>query len=255
MQRRHILILGGTADARAIVAQLAGDPSLRVTTSLAGRTLNPIVPDGDVRTGGFGGAEGLARWLTENHVALLIDATHPFAARISANAQAAAQRTGIDFLILDRPAWTPVAGDNWTEVDTMADAASALGATSRRVFLAIGRQEVAPFDAFRQHAYIVRSVEPIETGLLTGATLLLDRGPFNEAAERRLLEEHHIDVLVTKNSGGKATYGKIAAARALGLPVIMVRRPAPPVASAFAAVDDLVAAAHRSLALTRDRGE
>ena len=252
---RHVLILGGTADARAIAARLAENASLRVTTSLAGRTKSPMAIAGDLRIGGFGGADGLAQWIAQNQVDLLIDATHPFAARISANAREAAGRAVVPLLVFERPAWARVAGDDWIEVGTVADAAAMLGLEPRRVFLAVGRQEVEPFDAFRQHSYVVRSVEPIADGLLPGATRLLDRGPFDEAAERRLLEHHRIDVVVAKNSGGEATYGKIAAARALGLPVAMVRRPAPPQAGAFHDIEALVAAAHRALALPKDRGE
>ena len=252
---RHLLILGGTADARAIAARLAADTSLRVTTSLAGRTKNPMTISGDVRTGGFGGADGLAQWIAQNQVDLLIDATHPFAARISANAREAAGRAAIPLLVFERPAWTRIAGDDWTDAATAAEAASMLGPDPKRVFLAVGRQEVEPFDAFRQHAYVVRSVEPIADGLLPGATRVLDRGPFDEAAERRLLEDHRIDVVVAKNSGGDATYGKIAAARALGLPVVMVRRPAPSLPGAFRDIEALVEAAHRALALPNERGE
>lgn len=252
---RHVLILGGTADARAIAAQLTTDASLRVTTSLAGRTKSPAAIAGDVRTGGFGGADGLAHWIAQNQVDLVIDATHPFAARISANAREAADRTGVPLLAFERPAWTPVAGDDWTDAATVADAAALIGADPKRVFLAVGRQEVEPFDAFWQHVYVVRSVEPIEDRLLPGATRLLDRGPFDEAAERRLLEDHRIDVIVAKNSGGDATYGKIAAARALGLPVVMVRRPAPPLLGAYHDIGALVEAAHRALALPKERGE
>lgn len=252
---RHVLILGGTADARAIAARLAADTSLRVTTSLAGRTQNPVAPAGNVRIGGFGGADGLARWIGESGVDLLIDATHPFAARISANAREAAERTGIPLLAFERPAWMRVTGDNWTDAVTMTEAASMLGPDPKHVFLAVGRQEVEPFDAFRQHAYVVRSVEPIADGLLPGATRVLDRGPFDETAEKRLLEDHRIDIVVAKNSGGDATYGKIAAARALGLPVVMVRRPAPPTPGAFHDIEALVEAAHRALALPKERGE
>jgi precorrin-6A/cobalt-precorrin-6A reductase len=220
----RILILGGTGEARALAGRLAAR-GFGVTLSLAGRTRAPALPDCDVRVGGFGGAEGLAAYLRGERVAVLVDATHPFARRISANARAAAERAGVPLLVLARPPWVAVPGDRWTEVTDMAGAAAALGAVPRRVFLAIGRQEVAAFRAAPQHRYLVRSVEPAAEGdMPDGAVGILARGPFDVAAEARLLRAHGIEVVVAKNSGGDATYGKIAAARALGLPVVMVAR-------------------------------
>lgn len=225
----RILILGGTTDARQLAGRLALRADLSVTLSLAGRTENPVEQGVPVRTGGFGGAHGLAAYLKETRADLLIDATHPYAARISANAAQAARQAGVPILALRRPGWEPVAGDRWTLVDTVADAVQALGAASRRTFLALGRQEVGAFEAAPQHHYLIRSVDPVEPKLaVPDATYLLARGPFREADERALLVEHGIDVIVSKNSGGEATYGKIAAARALGIEVIMVRRPALP---------------------------
>lgn len=226
MIRPHILILGGTGDARNLAAKLAIDGVTRVTLSLAGRTKTPLDQSVTTRTGGFGGADGLMRFIAEAKVDLLVDATHPFAAQISRNAWAAAQVAGTPMVALDRPPWTRMEGDNWTEVDDMQAAADALGAEPKRVFLTIGRQELAPFARHPQHLYLVRSIEPAHV-TLPNATTLLDRGPFDEAAEEALMRAHAVDLLVTKNSGGAATYGKIAAARRLGLPVIMVRRPAP----------------------------
>jgi len=198
-----------------------------VTLSLAGRTRAPLLPDCALRVGGFGGAEGLARALDDAD--LLVDATHPFAARISAHARAAAAATGTPLLALDRPPWQPVPGDRWTRVPDMAAAAAALGPARRRVFLAIGRQEVAAFRDAPQHAYLIRSVEPPDPAdLPPDSQTLLARGPFAEPAERALLATSRIETLVAKNSGGAATYGKIAAARALGLPVVLVDRPPGP---------------------------
>lgn len=254
MTKPHVLILGGTAEARAIAARLALRPDVRVTSSLAGRTERPLVPAGALRTGGFGGADGLARWIAENGVALVVDATHPFAARISANARAAAAAAGVPLVAHERPAWARLPGDRWIDADDVRHAAELLGSAPRRVFLALGRQELAPFDACRQHRYVVRSVEPIPDAILPGATRLLARGPFDEAAERDLLVRHRIECVVAKNSGGSATHAKIAAARALALPVVMVRRPAPPAPGTVASVAEAIEAIHQALPPAAARG-
>lgn len=200
---------------------------LRVTLSLAGRTEQPLPQAGEVRRGGFGGADGLADWLGANAVDLMVDATHPFARHISENADAAARKSGVALLGLARPPWSPVEGDRWIDAGDIAQAAALLPGEPKTVFLAIGRQELAPFRAFPQHSYIVRSVDPVAPEQqLAGARYILDRGPFAEDGERALMTAHGVELVVAKNSGGAATYGKIAAARALGLPVVMVRRPA-----------------------------
>lgn len=252
---KHILILGGTADAR----QLAGKLATRhdVTLSLAGRTENPVAQGVPVRVGGFGGAEGLAAYLIENRIDLLVDATHPYAARISANAAEAAKLTGIPAIALRRPAWERQPGDRWTLVESPAEAAALLGASPRKVFLALGRQELLPFEAAPQHAYVVRSVDPVEPPLaVPHADYILARGPFSEADDRALLEAHSIDAIVSKNSGGQATYGKIAAARALGIEVFLISRPTLPDMPSGRSVDDVVALADHALGFTgaRNRG-
>ncbi|RVD13038.1 MAG: cobalt-precorrin-6A reductase [Mesorhizobium sp.] len=234
----RILILGGTTEARQLAGKLAARAS--VTLSLAGRTESPVAQGVPVRTGGFGGACGLADYLRKEPIDLLIDATHPYAAQISANAAQAARVAGVPILALRRPGWEPVEGDRWTEVITSGDAARALGLAPRRVFLALGRQEVAAFEAAPQHHYLVRSVDAIEPKLaVPDASYLLARGPFREAEERALLEKQRIDVVVSKNSGGEATYGKIAAARALGLEVVMIQRPVLPDVPAAESVEAL----------------
>ncbi|MEJ6784435.1 cobalt-precorrin-6A reductase [Aminobacter sp. Piv2-1] len=223
---KKVLILGGTTEARQLAAKLAARGDLDVTLSLAGRTENPVAQPVPVRVGGFGGAQGLADWLVEHNIDLMIDATHPYAARISANAAEAARIAGVPIFALRRPGWEPVDGDRWTLVDDGEEAVAALGDKARRVFLALGRQEVAAFETAPQHAYVIRSVDPIEPPLgVPDATYILARGPFAEADERALLEEQEIEVIVAKNSGGQATYGKIAAARELGIEVILFRRP------------------------------
>ncbi|MER9939847.1 cobalt-precorrin-6A reductase [Mesorhizobium sp. M0088] len=234
----RILILGGTTEARQLAGKLAARAS--ITLSLAGRTESPVAQGVPVRTGGFGGADGLADYLRKEPIDLLIDATHPYAAQISANAAQAARVAGVPILALRRPGWEPVEGDRWTEVITSGDAARALGLAPRRVFLALGRQEVAAFEAAPQHHYLVRSVDAIEPKLaVPDASYLLARGPFREAEERALLEKQRIDVVVSKNSGGEATYGKIAAARALGLEVVMIQRPVLPDVPAAESVEAL----------------
>ncbi len=252
---KRILILGGTTEARQLAEHLAQRSDLAVTLSLAGRTAAPSLQPVPVRIGGFGGAAGLAAWLGAEGIDLLIDATHPYAARISANAAAAADLAHVPLLALERPAWIAVDGDRWTEVADMPAAARALGAAPRRAFLALGRNELAPFAAAPQHFYLIRSVDPVEPPLtLPHVVYLTGRGPFEEADERRLLREHRIDVVIAKNSGGAATYGKIAAARVLGLPVILLARPARPQVAAAASVEEALARLDHALTPEAARG-
>ncbi|QPC92366.1 cobalt-precorrin-6A reductase [Mesorhizobium sp. INR15] len=251
----RILILGGTTEARQLAGKLDARADLSVTLSLAGRTENPVAQGVPIRSGGFGGADGLAVYLKENGTDLLIDATHPYAARISANASQAAHQAGVAMLALRRPGWEPVEGDRWTVVDSVADAVRALGATARHAFLALGRQEVAAFEAAPQHHYLIRSVDPVEPKLrVADAEYLLARGPFREADERVLLEHRGIDVVVSKNSGGEATYGKIAVARALGIEVVMVRRPTLPDVPSAETIEALAAMVDHVLEPEIERG-
>ncbi|MET3660732.1 cobalt-precorrin-6A reductase [Aquamicrobium ahrensii] len=251
----RILILGGTAEARQTAERLAAAPELHVTLSLAGRTENPVRQPVPVRIGGFGGAEGLARHLAEQRIELLIDATHPYAARISANAAEAAKRAGVPILALRRPGWRHGEGDRWTWADDVTDAVRALGAAPRRVFLSIGRQEVGVFAAAPQHFYLIRSVDPVEPPLaVPNAHYLLARGPFAVEAEHELLALHGVDAIVSKDSGGSASYGKIAAARTLGIEVIMIRRPELPQAPSTSTVGELVAKACAHFGLVAARG-
>lgn len=244
MMRHPVLILGGTTEARQLAERFSARGDLDVTLSLAGRTRAPAAQPVPVRVGGFGGAEGLATHLREKRVALLIDATHPYAAQISRNAAEAARMTGTPILALRRPPWVRDAGDRWREVDTVAEAVAALGERPRRVFLALGRQEVGPFEAAPRHRYLIRSVDPIEPPLAVAETRYITaRGPFGEAEERALLAAERIDAIVAKNSGGAATYGKIAAARSLGIEVVLIRRPGLPDVPAAETVDEAVAVA------------
>jgi precorrin-6A/cobalt-precorrin-6A reductase len=213
-----VLILGGTGEARRLAAALPG----RVISSLAGRVSDPRLPPGEVRVGGFGGVDGLVEWLRANDVTAVVDATHPFAARITANAVAATAVVGVPLLVLRRPGWTEQPGDDWRWVGSLAEAAADL--PGERVFLTTGRQDIGLF-AHLGHYFVARSVEPPEPPLPRRIHVVLDRGPFTVDSEIALLREHAVDVVVTKDSGGGMTAAKLVAARHLGLPVVIVRRP------------------------------
>ncbi|MBB3593856.1 precorrin-6A/cobalt-precorrin-6A reductase [Rhizobium sp. BK529] len=230
MDKTRILILGGTREARRLAAELAKRDDLDILLSLAGRTETPVRQPVPVRIGGFGGAQGLADFLTAERYDLLIDATHPFAERISANAAAAAARSGVAAIVLVRPEWVPEPGDHWHIVSDIPAAIAALGPAPRRVFLATGRQGAHHAEVAPQHFYLVRSVDPVEPPLLlTDVAYVLDRGPFTLEGEIELMRKHRIDAVVTKNSGGSAAYAKIEAARLLGAKLIVIAR-APAVA-------------------------
>ncbi|WP_055585696.1 cobalt-precorrin-6A reductase [Peterkaempfera griseoplana] len=221
----RVLILGGTQEARRLAAVLAGDPAVEVTVSLAGRVAQPRLPAGRLRVGGFGGAAGLADWLRAHPVDAVIDATHPFARSISVHAAEAAAALHLPLLALRRPGWAAVPGDRWHRADSLGHAAALLPALGQRVFLTIGRQEISVFAGLTGLWFLARSIEPPEPPLPPRTRVLLDRGPFTVAGERALLREHRIDVVVSKDSGGAATAAKLTAARELGLPVLLVRRP------------------------------
>jgi precorrin-6A/cobalt-precorrin-6A reductase len=219
-----VVILGGTSEGRQLAEILAKDPGYAPVLSFAGRTRDLQVPRAPYRVGGFGGVLGLAEFLRAERCAALIDATHPFAAQMSSHAVQAAQLTATPLLRVECPAWRGVSGDRWTRVPNMAEAAVALGETPRRVFLSVGRLEIAAFLAAPQHDYLVRAVDEFEPGL-PHARVLAARGPFEVPAERELLLAERIEVVVSKNAGTPATYAKLVAARQLGLPVILVERP------------------------------
>jgi len=249
----NILILGGTTEARELAARLGGEPDYRISLSLAGRTANPVAQPVPVRVGGFGGAAGLAAHLLAEKIDLLVDATHPFAARISANAAAACRQTDVPLLALRRPPWQRTENDRWSEADTIADALQALGTMPRRVLVTLGRQELAPLEAFPHHGYVIRSVDPVHPAPdLPDASYLLSRGPFAQEAERQLMLDHRIDAVLSKNSGGAATYGKITAARDLRIEVVLVRRPVMPDVHSVATVEEAAAEiAHRAISLAK----
>ncbi|WP_460605122.1 cobalt-precorrin-6A reductase [Jatrophihabitans fulvus] len=224
----RILVLGGTGEARALAARLVAD-GVPVTSSLAGRVTNPALPVGEVRIGGFGGADGLATYLRENSPDAVVDATHPFAATITANAARACAATGTPLVVLRRPGWTERPGDDWRRVPTVVDAAAvARDSGPGTVFLTTGRRDLAAFAADADHDYVVRTVDPPDVAMPPRTTLLLDRGPYDLDGERALMRAHGVRLLVTKDSGGALTVAKLDAARELGVPVVVVDRPPPP---------------------------
>ncbi len=248
---KRVLILGGTAEAAALARALAEDARVSATTSLAGRTRAPAALPGAVRRGGFGGAQALADYLKTRAVDLLVDATHPFAARISRNAVQACAAAGVPRLVLTRAPWTARDGDRWTRVPDAASARAALPGLGRRVFLTIGRQELSAFAGLDAVWFLVRLVEPPEDPIpLEDYHLVLGRGPFSLERETTLLREHGIEAVVSKNSGGPGTYAKIEAARALDLPVLMVERPALPAGETVESVAAALAWLERRLPRT-----
>ncbi len=234
----RVLILGGTAEAAGLARALAEDGRVATITSLAGRTRAPAAVPGAVRVGGFGGPEALAEYLRCEKIGLVVDATHPFAARISRNAARACATAGVPRLLLARPPWTAQAGDTWVPAADAQAAAAALPGLGRRAFLAIGRQELAAFAGLTELWFLVRLVETPETPPpLADYHLVLGRGPFAETREIDLLREHGIEVVVSKNSGGAGAAAKIAAARALELPVVMIERPPAPASETAESVE------------------
>jgi precorrin-6A/cobalt-precorrin-6A reductase len=216
--------------------------------SLAGVTTDPAPTPITRRIGGFGGAEGLATFLARERIDAVVDATHPFASHMSANTVAACGATGTPLVVFTRPPWTREPGDRWIEVATMDDAVTALGTRRRTAFLTQGRLQLAAFVRAPQHRYIVRTIDrPAEIEALSDCKLILARGPFSVAEELALMQREGIEVLVTKNSGGRATYAKIEAARALEIDVVIVHRPPAPEAETLHDLDAVLGwiAAHR----------
>lgn len=224
----RILILGGTTEASALARLLSDDGRFEAILSLAGRTQSPKRQALPTRSGGFGGVAGLKTWLLENRTEAVIDATHPYAAQISAHAVAACNALSIPLGSVMRAPWMRDNDDHWIEVETTEAAALALGSAPARVFLSIGRQELAAFAAAPQHPYIARTIDPPDVALPHDIRFVHDRGPFDVATEEAFLAREHIEMIVSKNSGGAATYPKITAARRLRLPVVMIGRPHKP---------------------------
>jgi len=238
-----------------LAERLAARPGLQLTLSLAGRTASPARQPVPVRSGGFGGAAGLAHYLARERIDALIDATHPYASVISKNAVEAARQTNVLLVVLRRPPWIAVGGDRWSEARDAREAVRMLGDTPRRVFVALGRNELAPFTAAPQHFYLIRSVDPVDPPLsLPHVAYVTGRGPFSEPHDRTLMTDYGIQVVIAKNSGGGATYGKIAAARGLGIEVIILRRPPELAAPAVGTVQDAVGWLDHALTSAAARG-
>ncbi|MBT6290140.1 MAG: cobalt-precorrin-6A reductase [Rhodospirillaceae bacterium] len=237
-----VLILGGTRDAVNLAIAASALPGTDVIYSLAGVTQNPNLPGCAVRSGGFGGLEGLKAYLIDAEIDMVIDATHPFAAEIAANVFAACRGTGLPRLKFLRPPWVPQSGDNWIEVGLVADAVSYLRDHSSTVFLTIGTREIAAFACLENCRFLVRYIHPPKDGVpLKNCEVVVDRGPFLEPGETELLRSNGVQYLVSKNSGGDGAAAKLAAARRLGIPVIMINRPAPPAGGIAEAQEDAIA--------------
>jgi precorrin-6A/cobalt-precorrin-6A reductase len=222
----RLLIIGGTDEARRLAAAVHG--RIDTISSLAGRVNAPRLPVGEVRIGGFGGPDGLAAWLRAEHVTMIVDASHPFAVRMTDSAVKAAESTGLPLLLLRRPGWTPEPGDDWRWAATLEEAAERLPRIGSRAFLTTGRRSLPAFAYLDDVWFLARSVDTPEPPFPRRMEVLLSRGPYTREGELVLLRAHRIDVVVTKDSGGAMTSAKLTAARELGLPVVVVRRPPPP---------------------------
>jgi len=237
-----VLVLGGTGEARALAAALDGARGTRVISTLAGRIADPRLPAGEVRIGGFGGPDGLAAYIGAEGVDAVVDATHPFAERMSWSAFAACARTGTKLLRLERPPFQRDPVIDWREAGSLSDAAGLLPQAGRRVFLTTGRQGLAAFAPVTGAVFLIRCVDaPDPAALPSDHAVLLDRGPFTREGELALIDRHALDVLVTKDSGGEMTQAKLAAARERGLPVIVVARPPRPAGQTVQTVEQALA--------------
>jgi precorrin-6A/cobalt-precorrin-6A reductase len=225
----RVLILGGTGEARALALALNGRVGIEFESSLAGRVTNPALPVGAVRIGGFGGAAGLSSYLVDGGFTAVVDATHPFAATITANAATACGSLELPLVIVRRPGWISGSADDWRWVPDIGAAAALVSSMEVGcVWLTTGRRDLAAFAGDDRHRYLVRTVDPPVGPVPQQMTLLLDRGPYSVTGEQALLTEHGVDVLVTKDSGGDMTSAKLVAARERGIPVVVVERPALP---------------------------
>ncbi|MDO9638434.1 MAG: cobalt-precorrin-6A reductase [Pseudotabrizicola sp.] len=223
----HILLLGGTTEA-GLLARALADAGLRTVYSYAGRTAAPVAQPVPVRVGGFGGVAGLQAYLRDQRISHVVDATHPFAAQMSRNAVAACAALGLPLIGYERSGWVAGPGDDWRAVPDIAAAVAALPDRAARVFLAIGRQHLAAFAARPQHSYLLRLVDCPESLPLPQAQVVVARGPFTTEADLALLRAQAITHIVAKNAGGTGARAKLDAARLLGLPVILIDRPALP---------------------------
>ena len=241
-RHKRVLILGGTGDSSKLIALASTIPGLEIINSLAGRTRQPVIPSTPTRIGGFGGVSGLINYLREQEIDLLIDATHPFAGQISRNAAIASSELNIPRLMLVRPPWQKVEGDRWIEVENNEVAIKVLPKLGSRIFLSIGRQELANYAHLKYLWFLIRTVDILKPdSLVPPGKILTERGPFSLEDERSLLEKYEIEAMVSKNSGGDATYAKIIAARELGISVVMIQRPSLPEGEQVSDVESAVA--------------
>ena len=243
----RILILGGTMEARMLAERMAGDHTIAPILSLAGRTIHPTLPAIPYRIGGFGWIAGLIAYLKAKSIDLVIDATHPFAEQMSVHAESACRETGIPLVLFTRPPWTRCDGDRWNQVENAEAAAQMLGAIPRRVFLTVGRLQLPAFAAAPLHHFLIRTIDPPEPSpTLPNYRLMLARGPFSLSDEIRLMATEKIEILVSKNSGGAATYAKIEAARKLGILVILMQPPARAEVPSFHNLDAILGFIHNA---------
>lgn len=236
----HVLLLGGTTEANQISRALAA-AGIAGVYSYAGRTAAPVPQPLPTRVGGFGGVDGLADYIRQEHITHVIDATHPFANQMSGHAVEACATTSTPLIAYLREPWVESPGDKWQHVDSFENAARALPEQPARIFLAIGRQHLAPFAARPQHYYLLRLVDVLDTPMpLPNAEIVLARGPFTIEGDLALLRDHRITHVVTRNAGGEGAKAKLDAARALGLPVIMIDRPGLPERRTAQSVDEIM---------------
>jgi precorrin-6A/cobalt-precorrin-6A reductase len=233
----RVLLLGGTAEAAWLARELSEWPGVHVVSSLAGRVRAPSLPPGQVRIGGFGGRQGLIDWLCTRRIQAVIDATHPFAGTITTTAAEATERLRLPFVVLRRPGWQAGPGDDWHWAASLDAAADLLPSLGSRAFLTTGRTGLAAFAALDDVWFLVRTIE-LPDPPLARCAVVVGRGPFTVPGELELLRQHRIDVLVTKDSGAQMTAAKLVAARHLGLPVLLVRRPPLPPAPVVTTGED-----------------
>ena len=240
MRVLRVLLLGGTTEASQIGRELAA-AGIAGVYSYAGRTATPVAQVLPTRVGGFGGVDGLADYIKQEHITHVIDATHPFASQISGNAVAASAKTSTPLIAYLREPWIAAPGDKWQHVAGVEDAAAALPNQPARIFLAIGKQHLNPFATQPQHFYLLRLVDAPATALpLPDAEIVLARGPFTTEGDLALLRDHRITHVVARNAGGEGAKAKLDAARGLGLPVIMIDRPILPERKAAQSVEEIM---------------
>lgn len=235
----RVLILGGTGEARELARSLSSDPRYFPVTSLAGLTREPEMIAGETRTGGFGGVKGLAQFIAEQDIDVVVDGAHPFAAQISTNAVEACASSGVPCLRLERPRWEAQGGDEWTVVDDVGAAAFAIPPEAH-AFVTVGRQEIGTFFSRDDISLLARMIERPNVTIPGNAEIMLARPPFTVEQEKTLMLARGISLLVTKNAGGEATYAKVEAARRLNLPVIMIARPKKPPALTVSSSEEML---------------